>query len=146
MTIMTRLRRLFGAPDPRDPFADLDPLPRRAPAEPVFPLMGRDQYLAPGWTRLYAAALDRKDRAQIHAILDATLDRFLATPPRPTDKRKAWSARHKADQMELWHVEHMRAEQPRNRPAPPPDDGWRPIPTANEIRSARPPQEPEEAS
>lgn len=89
-----------------------DPLPRQLDTEPHFALMGRD-VLSPGFARLYAIVRETgpDHRAKAHAMLDALLLSNDGRDPRPhKDKQHAWSARAKADEMEIWHRLNMLAK------------------------------------
>lgn len=125
-----------------------DPLDRQLEGEPRFALMGRD-VLSPPLVRLYAAIVEgRYDRAEglLHVIVRTAKEKA----PRPhKDSSHAWSARNVADAMETWHRLNMTGADPQGRINVVPGmeaDGFRSAPTINQIKHARPPAEPEEAT
>lgn len=125
--------------------ANHDPIDRQIAGEPRFVLLARDP-LAAGFARLYAVMRERNyDRAG--PILEAVIRAHRAIPPAPhKDTSHAWSARSTADAMEMWRIQNMRGDEPTMRVLPALDEVFRPVPTQAEIRAARPPAEPEEAT
>lgn len=124
-----------------------DPLTRQLDGEPHFALMARD-VLAPAFVRLYAAVVEgRYDRAP--DLLQALLRTAKEKSPRPhKDSSHAWSARQVADAMEQWRTLNMTGDDPQGRVnvVSGIEQGFRSAPTINEIKNARPPTEPEEAT
>ena len=127
-----------------------DPIERQLDGEDRFPLMGRD-LLSPGLIRLYAAGLEDASDEKLLGIFHAWVRKVRSRPKRPhKDKQHAWSARALADKMEFWFAQNMRGDDPINRvndklfnDEP---DAFKSMPTHAQIKAARPPLEPDEAT
>jgi hypothetical protein len=83
-------------------------------------------------------------------LLEVILRTAKTRTQRPhKDTEHAWSARRVADQMEEWFTLNMKGEAPKNRINTLPqrgEDAFESAPTHAELKRARPPAEPDEAS
>ena len=139
---MTEDAAIYTAPRPAS--VDHDPIDRAMEGEPHFALMGRDP-IAPGLVRLYAHLREGK-YDQVHGLLDVVIARAKTRAPHPQkDTQHAWSARRIAGEMEEFHRQHMRGEEPVSRVNL---GSGREFPTVHpeDIKRAVPPREPDEAS
>lgn len=132
---------------PLDP-EDFNPIATLMPGEKYLPLMGRDVGM-PVFSRLYAAWREgNEDR--MRGIFEALIRVGRARPKHPVkDKAHAASARKLADEMEIWRMQTMAPEPMEQRINTAPDrdpDAFVSGHSFAELKAARPPAEPDEAS